>query len=392
MWQSTCIIIEFSLVNTRPWNPAGQPGLAQWWGFCSAEPAVKFTLVHYALARGGGMERYLTDLLRGFAEASVGTRVVAGRADRRMSDELGTEVVLFPAAFKPRLAAKLVFYLRVRRWLRQHAGEPTLGIARVPGAQVMVCGGNHAGYLRARGRRGGFADRLELHMERRAYAEARLIVAHSEMMRRELHELYGIPDEKLVRLYPPVDTQCFRRFSGDERAALRRRFGFDGSRARLLFPSGSHRRKGLDLLVEAVGLLPKDRCEIIVAGSRAPSGPAGLVRHVGRIEAMEELYAACDATVLPSRYEPFGLVYVESALCGTPVVMPGTAGAAEILAGPGMIVLPSLQPEAIAAGIREALQAGPAPATTVVADHGLSVAAHVRNLLALFPGEDVANR
>jgi glycosyltransferase involved in cell wall biosynthesis len=354
-------------------------------------PIVKLTFVHYALARGGGMERYLADVLRGFADTGVETRVVVGRAEPRIAGELGAEVVELPCAFKPRLAAKLVFYLRVRRWLREHAGEPTLGLARVPGVQVMVCGGTHRGYLRACGRRRGLADRLELHMERRAYAAARLIVAHSEMMLRELRELYDIPAGKLVRLYPPVDTQRFRRFSADERAALRRRFGFDDRRARLLFPSGSHRRKGLDLLVAAVAQLPQGDCEIIVAGSKPPSGLAGAVRHVGRIEAMEELYAACDATVLPSRYEPFGLVYVESVLCGTPAVLPGTAGAAEILAGPGAVVLPSLQPAAIAAGIREALQAGPAPVTSVVTDHGLSVEAHVRRLRALFPSEDGAN-
>jgi glycosyltransferase involved in cell wall biosynthesis len=352
---------------------------------------VKLTLVHYALARGGGMERYLTDLLGGFAASGVATRVVVGRADRRIAEELGAEVVELPGAFKPRLVAKLVFYRRARRWLREHAGEPTLGLARVPGAQVMVCGGNHLGYLRARGRRGGLADRLELHLERRAYAEARLVVVHSEMMRRELQELYGIPAGKLVQLYPPVDTRRFRRFSRDERAALRRRFGFDDRRARLLFPSGSHRRKGLDLLVAAVALLPRDGCEIIVAGARPPSSLAGAVRHVGRIEAMEELYAACDATVLPSRYEPFGLVYVESVLCGTPAVLPGTAGAAEVLAGPGAVLLPSLQPAAIATGIAEALQAGPAPVTNVVADHSLSVEAHVGSLRALFPSEDGAD-
>ena len=349
------------------------------------------TFVHYALARGGGMERYLTDLLGGCAEAGVATRVVVGRADVRLADALGAEVVRLPASFKPRLAAKLVFYLRVRRWLRAHAGEPTLGIARVPGARVMICGGNHLGYLRARGRRAGPADRLELHMERRAYASARVIVAHAEMMRRELRELYGIPDGKLVRLYPPVDTRRFRRFSADERAALRRRFGFEGPRARLLFPSGSHRRKGLDLLAAAVAQLPPDACEIVVAGPRRPSGGVGALRYVGPIEAMEELYAACDATVMPSRYEPFGLVYVESVLCGTPAVLPAAAGAAEILTGPGAVVLSSLEPAAIAAGIHEALRAGPAPATNLVADNGLSVATHLRELQALVLREDVAH-
>ena len=365
-------------------GPPGLAGCAAPWILFGSAP-VKLTFVHHALARGGGMERYLTDLLRGFSDAQVATRVVVRRADPQIAAELGVEVVELAGWSQPRLVAKLAFHRRAQRWLHQHAGEPTVGLARVAGVQVMVCGGNHRGFLRACGRRGSLLDRLELHLERRAYAEARLVVAHAEVMRRELGELYGIPPGKLVRLYPPVDTRRFRWFTADERAVLRRRFGFADQRARVLFPSGSHRRKGLDLLVAAVARLPRDSCEIVVAGRAPPSVLTGAVRHIGQIKEMEELYAACDATVLPSRYEPFGLVYVESVLCGTPTVLPGTAGAAEILAGPGVVVLSSLQPEAIAAGIQEALHAGPAPATDLVARHGLSVAAHVRSLRALFP-------
>jgi glycosyltransferase involved in cell wall biosynthesis len=39
---------------------------------------------------------------------------------------------------------------------------------------------------------------------------------------------------------------------------------------------------------------------------------------------------AADAFVLPTRYEPFGLVITEALACGTPVVTARSAGAAEL--------------------------------------------------------------
>jgi len=82
-----------------------------------------------ALCAGPGRRdgKVLTDLLRGFAAIGVARRVVVGRADPQLAEQLGAEVVKLSNAFKPRLVAKLVFYLRGRRWLREHAGEPTLG-------------------------------------------------------------------------------------------------------------------------------------------------------------------------------------------------------------------------------------------------------------------------
>ncbi len=71
-------------------------------------------------------------------------------------------------------------------------------------------------------------------------------------------------------------------------------------------------------------------------------------------EAMADFYAACDATVLPSvnATESFGLVQVESMLCGTPVVasdLPGVR-APVVLTGMGRIV-PPRDPAALAEAI-----------------------------------------
>ena len=48
-------------------------------------------------------------------------------------------------------------------------------------------------------------------------------------------------------------------------------------------------------------------------------------------------YRAVDFTVMASRYEPFGLVGVESLLCGTPVLCAQGVGCAEVLRAPAQI-------------------------------------------------------
>ncbi len=88
-----------------------------------------------------------------------------------------------------------------------------------------------------------------------------------------------------------------------------------------MFPSTGHDRKGLPLLLDTLATLPEEQFELAVAGSdsgkfhRLPN-----VKYLGFIQNMGELYRAADFTVLPSHYEPFGLVVTESLACGTPVV------------------------------------------------------------------------
>lgn len=349
---------------------------------------VNISLVHTSFARGGGMERYLGDLLHGFGAVGDTLRVVTRKVDSGYAAGFSAEVVGLGTLSQPRLWAKLRFYQKASRWLAAHPGEATATLARVPGARMVFCGGNHLGFLAATGRSRGLSDRLEIHMERRAYATARVVVAHSELMRRQLAGLYRVPDERLVTLYPPVDTKRFHRFSAGERAALRRKFGFTDDRPRIAFPSGNHRRKGLALLAEAAARMPEPGVEIVVAGGNPPRGIPGPVRYLGYVEAMEELYAACDATAMPSRYEPFGLVYIESLLCGTPAVVPAQAGAAEVLAGEaGAVVHERLEAAELAEAIRMALFAGRVETTPFVDRHRLTVEAHVAALRRLLGPE-----
>lgn len=64
---------------------------------------------------------------------------------------------------------------------------------------------------------------------------------------------------------------------------------------------------------------------------------------------LDKLYTHATAFVLPSRYEPAGIVYLEAASAGLPVVATSVGGASELLAGAAMVVDPDDGPALAAA-------------------------------------------
>ena len=87
-------------------------------------------------------------------------------------------------------------------------------------------------------------------------------------------------------------------------------------------------RKGLDLAVRA---LRGQQNAILAVVGRPPGITAPHLRYLGYRADMESVYPAVDCTLITSRYEPFGLVGVESVLCGTPVIAARNVGCAEVL-------------------------------------------------------------
>ena len=106
-------------------------------------------------------------------------------------------------------------------------------------------------------------------------------------------------------------------------------------------------RKQVDVLVRAMSLLP-EATQLEIAGNDGGCGPAlrelvdrlGLgsrVRFRGLLRGGERLaaLAAADVVAYAGRDEVFGLVALESLLCGTPVVVANDCGCGEVVAGVG---------------------------------------------------------
>jgi len=264
-------------------------------------------------------------------------------------------------------------------------------------------GGSHVDYLERS--HGPLASRLRrlsprhatlLAVERVVFRDPlQMVQCNSAMVRDQLARRYGVPDRRLVVIPNGVDLD---RFHPERRAArgsqLRDALAL-GSGPVWLFAGSGFGRKGLDTALRALAL-GGGPGELWVAG-RDPTAPwqrraaswglAGRVRFLGDREDLEDVYAAADGLLLPTRYDAFANVCLEALASGLPVVTSGANGAAASLGEAGTIVA---DPED-AAGFAQALERlSETGARAAAAAHARPIAerhdwdGHARALLGLY--------
>ena len=289
-------------------------------------------IVFHTFAPGGGMERYALDVVGQLQAQGIAVHLVCQRA--QLPDEWRERLtvnVLKKTTPLNRLNALLFEWQAPKHLVK---GWPVLSISRVavPG-QIAITGGTHKGHLRRKGgKKFSLFGRLTVANEQRQFDSAQTVVAHAAAIANEVRQDYTIPEAKIRTLYPPVDTQRFSLAVRAQRQALRASLGVRDDQFLLLFPSNDHQRKGAPLILEALKAFPGK--VVLAVASRHPLQGEGVL-NLGFRQDMPDLYGAADASILASRYEPFGLVGPESVLCGTPCLLARTVGATEVLGAPG---------------------------------------------------------
>ncbi|HLG91554.1 MAG TPA: glycosyltransferase, partial [Acidimicrobiales bacterium] len=183
---------------------------------------------------------------------------------------------------------------------------------------------------------------------RRADAEAHVIgcsdavLASCSVEAEQLTELYGADPERIAIVAPGVDHAFF---GPGHRPQARRALGLPASAPMLLFVGRIQPLKGADVAVAVLDALASfpDAFLVVVGGPSGPQGAGELARLHGLVEELglaqrvrflppqpHELlstyYRAADVCLVPSRSESFGLVALEAAACGTPVVASAVGG------------------------------------------------------------------
>lgn len=115
---------------------------------------------------------------------------------------------------------------------------------------------------------------------------------------------------------------------------------------------------------------------LLVAGRPMRDPGVANVRYLGYRTDMVSLYGAADYTILPSHYEPFGLVVPESMQCGTPVITTLQVGATELLVDEPSVQLEDNAPNTIRA-VLEQIKPGIRVEPGFVTRHCLDVDQHI---------------
>ena len=292
-------------------------------------PSQPFAICNHALRAGGGIERYALTLVRGLHTRGIRTTFIAKSFDPDLPEYTWVDPVRLSVTGVPGKLRDRWFDWKLSRLKRRSRWFPLVACNQTAAADLAICGSNHPAYLAAMGQTPKLSDRWKTTLEAAQVHNARLVVAHSRGLMQQLAQHHGVAADKMRLLYPPVDGEDFSPVDEARRTRLRESLGLPAGRAVFLLASTGHLRKGLDLLLEVFArtALP---ASLVVAGRPIPqTGPN--VRWLGYRNDMADVYRAVDCTVLASRYEPFGLVGVESVLCGTPVIVAGNVGCAEVL-------------------------------------------------------------
>ncbi len=208
---------------------------------------------------------------------------------------------------------------------------------------------------------------LRIEKERELAQGAHRVIAATERERAALARYYGTPEERVGVVPCGVNTAVFR---PSDRDAARRTVGF-GDEKTVLFAGRIEPLKGIDQLLRAVALLPDRKVRLVVIGGNGENqeqidglralaeqlGIGGRVDFSGTVkhELMPFYYAAADVCVVPSYYESFCLVAIESLACGTPVVATDVGDLRRIINGETGFVLPDNSPDGLAARMAEVL-------------------------------------
>jgi UDP-glucose:(heptosyl)LPS alpha-1,3-glucosyltransferase len=178
-----------------------------------------------------------------------------------------------------------------------------------------------------------------LELERKIYGPdgPRRIIVQSDFDRELLQRLYRVAAERLAVVPNGVDLQEFSVERRERRPQVRTALAVPDDVQVVLFAGMDFRRKGLDTLIQAIPRLKSRSALVLVAGKgrmesyaalAARSGVADRIRFLGQVSGMADLYVAADVLALPTRYDPFASVVLESLACGTPVVTSRCGGGA----------------------------------------------------------------
>ena len=285
--------------------------------------------------KSGGMESYTLDIVEEFLK--VGHEVVIFTKKYDSSLPLASKVQIYVNKLTciPHKIDDIFFSKWINKKKKKLNLDIVFGCCRNSASDVILCGGTNIGYLRAINKENkGLLNKIRTSFERKTYNDVKCIVAHSKLVKNELVNLYGVNPDKIHVIYPPVNSEKFHPVSNDDTLKLREKYNLDKDKVYFLFPSSGHERKGLPFLMDYFSKTDKNT-ELLVVG-RSLENPCKNIRSLGYVSNIEELYQACDYSILASSYEPFGLIGIESVLCGTPTVLADNIGCCEVLKEPAV--------------------------------------------------------
>jgi len=201
-------------------------------------------------------------------------------------------------------------------------------------------------------------------------------IATTPEQKKLMHEKYGIAAEKIAIITPGFFPGKYHKIDKSSLSEVIKKYKLT---ERFVFTVGRITPyKGYDLLIKAfkyvVQEIPKVKL-VLAIGSHEPAeiekrnelaqlaeglGLANNTHFYGHVEELEAFYNAAEVLVMPSTYEPFGMVAIEAMACGTPAVVTDRGGLKDFLTdGQDALLVDPIDTKALAEAILKLLKDKP---------------------------------
>lgn len=268
-------------------------------------------------------------------------------------------------------------------WLKKEKADVVFGMERNRFQTHLRAGnGVHAAYLKSRLFTEGKLKQvlfqinplhrkiLQLEKEGFEHPGLQKLFTNSHKVKAEILEYYATDPKKIEVVHNGVEWQEMRSAFEEwpqKRSGWFSQLQLDPASFQFLFIANGYRRKGLDLLLKALALLPQKDWQLSIVGKDKRIGfyqelvqKLNLEKQVfffGLQPKVLPFYQMADCLVIPSFYDPFANVTVEALAMGLFVVSSKENGGSEILKEENGTIIPDLQRvDALVESLQIALQ------------------------------------
>jgi len=183
-------------------------------------------------------------------------------------------------------------------------------------------------------------------VERTAYQNADGVVAVSQSMMDDVHELYGVHLDRIAIIHNGINLAQYKPTFNPQ---VLNRHGIDPEIPYVLFVGRVTRQKGIIHLVNAIRSIDPGVQIVLCAGApdtkeigeemkqaveearKLTANPVIWIAEMLPKDEIIPLYSHAAVFVCPSVYEPFGIINLEAMACETPVVASRVGGIPEVV-------------------------------------------------------------
>jgi len=173
--------------------------------------------------------------------------------------------------------------------------------------------------------------------------EAWKVICCSDYMVSHVRWAFGLPEDKLIMVPNGVNAEVYSKNGKGDLGQFRRKFALPEEKI-ILFVGRLVYEKGIHVLVNAIPkVLEKANAKLVIVGNGYMKDQlSGLVGRIGLghkvmftgfldDDTLRKLQMCADVSVVPSLFEPFGIVALEAMAAKSPVVVSDTGGLSEIV-------------------------------------------------------------